>query len=124
MSTPSLGITHIAAAQTQKEVTANAAFDALDAATNGLATISMTDADKDLTAAQVASGAVIVMTGALTADRNVTVPATARRFVVKNSTTGGHNVTVKTPGGTGIAIAAGDGYKDLFCDGVNVVTVS
>jgi len=32
MSSPFLAITHIAASQNQKEVTANAAFDALDVA--------------------------------------------------------------------------------------------
>jgi hypothetical protein len=124
MSTPSLGIAHIAAAQTQKEVTANAALDALDSAANGQAAIAIADANTTLTAAQVASGGVLVITGALTAGRNLVVPATARRFVVKNNTTGGFSLTVKTPSGTGIAVAAGDGYKDLFCDGTNVVAIA
>jgi hypothetical protein len=123
MATPYLAIEHIAASQNQKEVTANGAFDALDAAMNAQASFAMSDADLALTQAQVASATCLVLTGALTVDHNVTVPAIAREFAVKNSTSGGHNITVKTPSGSGISIAAADGFVMLFCDGTNVVAI-
>lgn len=124
MSTPYLGIIHIAASQNQKEVTANAAFDTLDAALNAEASFALTDAATALTLAtfQMAS-LVLKLTGTLTANRNVIVPASARLFAILNASTGGHSVTVKTASGTGIAVFAANGYVLLYCDGTNVVAI-
>lgn len=58
--------------------------------------------------------------GALTAARNAVVPTVSQTHIVKNATTGGYAVTVKTSGGTGIAIPNGK-TTILFCDGTNVV---
>ena len=58
--------------------------------------------------------------GALTAGRNAIVPTTSKLYFVRNGTAGGFAVTVKTSGGTGIAVASGD-YMALYCDGTNVV---
>lgn len=124
MGTPNLGITHIAANQNQKEVTANAAFDALDEALCGGASISMTDANYTLTSAQALGNLAIVMTGTITAARNLIVPASRKPYLVSNQTTGGFNLTVKTASGTGIAVAPGTNYAMLYCDGTNVLSVS
>jgi hypothetical protein len=50
MSTPQLAITHVAAAQNQKEVACNDAFDQID------------NADMAMTQTQLASGGCIVIT--------------------------------------------------------------
>jgi hypothetical protein len=127
MATPNLAIVHIAAAQNQPEVTANGAFDALDDSVNLKVSIAMTDADKALTQAQLASGGAIMMTGALTADRHINLPVTINRcFIFQNGTTGGHNLIVQVTGapGTTVTIAAAAGLVELFSDGTNVVQLT
>lgn len=123
MLTPSLALAHIAANQNQPEVTANDAFDGFDAAQNAQVSFANADSTLSLSQANMASGMVFLITGALTGDRDVQVPAIARFFVAKNNTTGGHNITVKTASGSGIAIAAADGYVILYCDATNVVAI-
>lgn len=58
--------------------------------------------------------------GTLTAARNAVVPTVSQAHIVKNATSGGYAVTLKTSGGTGIAIPNGK-TTILFCDGTNVV---
>lgn len=124
MATPNLAIAHIAASQNQKEVTANAAFDALDTAMTDELSVPMADTNQTLSTAQALGHLVFVATGALTADRNLVVPTNRKLYVLSNATTGGHNVTLTTAAGTGVAVAAADGYRFAYCDGVNVVRVS
>ena len=60
------------------------------------------------------------ITGALTAARNVICPTASKLYFMKNSTTGGFAVTLKTAAGTGISVPAGS-ITALYCDGTNVV---
>ena len=60
------------------------------------------------------------ITGALTAARNVICPTASKLYFIKNSTTGGFAVTLKTSGGSGISVPAGS-ITALYCDGTNVV---
>ncbi len=125
MASPNLAITHISASQNQKEVTANTAFDELDKALTDRISIAMTDANYVLSTAEGGEALghlVYVFTGALTADRNIVVPANTKLYVVSNQTTGGHNITVKTAAGTGIAVTNSD-FQFLYCDGTNVISI-
>lgn len=127
MASPNLGIVHIAANQNQPEVTANTAVDALDDAVNLAAGILMTDADFTMTQAQLGSAGVITMTGALTADRHINLPAGVNRFFVfQNSTSGGHNLIVQVTGapGTTVTVVDAAGLVILFSDGVNVSKIT
>jgi len=127
MATPNLGIVHIAAAQNQPEVTANGAFDALDDSVNLEVSIAMTDADAALTQTQLASGGVIIMTGALTADRRINLPVTiGRLFIFKNGTSGGHNLIVQVTGapGTTVTVSASGSLIPLYSDGANVSQIT
>lgn len=67
-----------------------------------------------------ARNAVVDLTGAMTANRNVVVPTANKLYLIKNSTSGGFSVTVKTVAGTGVAVAAGTSQW-VYCDGTNVV---
>lgn len=67
-----------------------------------------------------ARNAVVNLTGAMTAARNVVVPTANKVYLVKNSTTGGFVVTVKTNAGTGVEVAANTA-RWVYCDGTNVV---
>lgn len=68
-----------------------------------------------------ARNAVVNVTGALTAARNVVVPTANKVYIVRNATTGGFAITVKTSGGTGVSVPNGD-VRLVYCDGTNVVT--
>ena len=75
--------------------------------------------DVTLTAAEAANQ-FIELTGTLTANINVIVPAAARLFFIYNGTAGAYTLTVKTAAGTGVAVTQG-GRKFLECDATNVV---
>ena len=62
----------------------------------------------------------LVATGTPGEAKNVICPAVSKLYVFRNDTTGGFALTLKTSGGTGIAVPAGQ-YKMLYCDGTNVV---
>lgn len=55
----------------------------------------------------VARNMYIEMTGALTAARNMLVPAAKKLYFIWNNTSGGHAVTVKVSGQTGVSVPAG-----------------
>jgi hypothetical protein len=125
MSTsPNLQISLIASNQASKEITANAGTVILDLAlTNELVT-SMADADYTLVdPTEARQNMVFVFTGTLTANRNIIVPTSEKLYIVKNGTTGGHALTVKTSSGTGIPVASTDSYVPLYADGTNVVLI-
>jgi hypothetical protein len=83
----------------------------LDTAIAGTTTLS-TDADVTLTTANYASdqarAMVLLCSGARTAIRNITAPASSKVYVVVNSTTGGFGVVLRGAGPTtGITIPSG-----------------
>lgn len=87
------------------------------------AVAAMTDADYTAAASEY-SARILEVTGTLTAGRNVIVPAySGYQWIVFNNTTGGFAITVKTSGGTGIAVAATK-RAIVYCDGTNVVRVT
>lgn len=95
----------------------------IDEAIAGVAAITMSDANYTLTVADGATDqsrkAVLVMAGTLTAARNVICPSSQKVYVVKNSTTGGFAITIKTSAGTGVSVANGTTAL-VYCDGTNV----
>ena len=96
----------------------------IEAAIAGRAAVSMTDADYTLTVANgttdEARNMILNISGALTATRNVICPAVSKMYIVKNATTGGQSIILKTSSGSGVTIE--NGLTSLvFCDGTNVV---
>ena len=67
-----------------------------------------------------AGNLIIELTGTLTANINVVVPAEARLFLLYNNTAGAYALTVKTPTGSGVVVARG-GRAMLECDETDVV---
>lgn len=96
----------------------------IEEAIAGVASVTMTDADYTLVSSNgstdEARQAVLEIAGVLTTNRNVICPTQEKKYVVKNATTGGFTITLKTSGGTGIAIASGKKMA-VYCDGTNVV---
>ena len=71
-------------------------------------------------ASDEARNAVLNITGTLTAAINVICPTASKTYIVKNGTTGGYAITLKTSAGTGISVPNGSTML-LYCDGANVV---
>jgi len=99
--------------------------DLVDAAVAGIVTVVHDNtANYTLTALNGASdearNAVLHVTGALTAARNVVCPTNPKLYVFDNATTGGFAVTLKTTAGTGVSVPNG-AMALLRSDGVNVV---
>ena len=99
----------------------------VEQAVTGVSSIAMLDANYTLVSGNgvtdEARNAVLVMTGTLTATRNVVVPTSNKFYAVRNATTGGQSILVKTSAGTGVTLA--NGFTQLmYCDGTNVVLAS
>jgi hypothetical protein len=95
-----------------------------DAAIAGTASVAMSDANYTLT---VADGLTdesrkmfVVLTGALTAQRNVVCPSVSKLYFVANTTSGAQSIVFKTNAGTGITVPNGEAMV-LYCNGTNVV---
>jgi hypothetical protein len=56
----------------------------------------------------------------LTAARNIIVPTSSKSYIVRNLSTGGFAVTVKTSGGAGISVPNGK-TMILYCNGTDVI---
>lgn len=121
-TTTNLTATKIEASQSQKEVTANAAFDIFDKAIAGALSQSITTADVTLTTDQ-GRNAVIALSGTLTGNRNLIVPTVSKIYLIYNNTSAAYTVTVKTSGGTGVVVPQG-GRMFVYCDGTNVVSIT
>ena len=96
----------------------------VDSAIAGTASVAMSDANYTLT---VADGLTdesrkmfVVLTGALTATRNVVCPSVSKLYFVANTTSGGRSIVFKTNAGTGITVPNGEAMV-LYCNGTNVV---
>lgn len=118
-TTTNLTATKIEESQSQKATSANAAFDIFDKAIAGGLAKSITSADVTLTTDE-ARNAAILLSGTLTGNRNLIVPAASKIYLIKNGTSGSYTVTVKTASGTGIVVTQGK-QAILYCDGTNVI---
>jgi len=96
----------------------------VDAAIAGTATVAMPDSNYTLTldngATDESRRMFVVLTGALTATRDVICPAVSKLYFVANTTTGAQSIVFKTSAGTGITVPNGAAMV-LYSDGTNVV---
>jgi len=96
----------------------------LDSSIAGAAAVVMTDANYTLTsvngAADEARQMFLTVTGTLSAARNVICPTNSKLYFIKNSTTGGFAITLKTSAGTGISVPNGK-VMALQVNGTDVV---
>ena len=122
-TTTNLQIPKPAARDPQPEIRTAKGFDLFDAAVAGRLSKSVAGGtDVTLTATE-ARNAIHEYTGLLTASINVIVPSKNKIYLVYNNTSGSYTLTVKTSGGTGIAVTQG-ARTFLYCDATNVVALS
>lgn len=107
---------------------ANTVFEMIeDAIANFKSVVLAADANYVLTTANSATdearcmGLNFTSSLSLTATRNITVPTSTKSYLVKNGTTGGQALQIKTAAGTGITIPNGKTTL-VLCDGVNVIS--
>lgn len=83
----------------------------LEQAVSGVVTQAMADSNQTITipngATGVARNMFIECTGAMTAGRQLIVPANKKLYFIYNNTTGGFAVTVLVSGQTGVSVPAG-----------------
>lgn len=85
----------------------------------GATAVALTNANVTLTPAQAAK-TIITLSGTLTANVQVIVPAWVREWLVVNNTAGAFTATVKTAAGTGVAVPQTGVGTPLRGDGTNV----
>lgn len=125
-TTDNLLVTLVEPGQSNKHITANEAFAAFDAIFGDSLTIAVASHASPYTPTSpdpVLRCIRIDITGALSADYTLIHPNTGHLFVVKNSTTGSHDVLVKTAAGTAVTVAAGDSAM-CYCDGTEVTLLT
>lgn len=104
--------------------TANSNLEMLEQAVAGLTSVVMANANKTLTAfnnvADESRSAILVVTSsvALTAVRDIIVPGASKMWAVRNNTTGGYAVRVKTAAGAGVLVPNGSS-RLVYCDGAD-----
>ena len=103
---------------TENNALASTTFVARNA--GGFISTALADADATWTSTQL-NARIINVTGALTADRTITVPTTSqqRNWIVRNGTTGGFNVIV-TSGGTQTYSIPPACQTEFWCNSVNL----
>lgn len=97
-------------------------FDKFDAAIAGRLSKSVAGSSNVTLTTTEARNAILEFTGLLTGSINVIVPTKAKLYVIYNNTTGSFTLTVKTSGGSGVAVTQGT-RSILYCDATNVVSV-
>lgn len=83
---------------------------------NGITSITMNTSDVTLTEGQ-SDRSIIIITGALTGNRNLIFPNIEKQWTVINNTTGNFTITCKTAAGTGVIAATTD---IIYCNGANI----
>jgi hypothetical protein len=123
MPTANLGVGYVSASQTQKEVSINAAFDKLDGASNGTASVDCTAGGTVVVDAATYTGAgILVLSGTPAASVLVLVPDTKRLFVVQNACGQAADLQ-STAGGTLSALP--DGFRGLYANvGSDVIPIA
>lgn len=101
----------------------NSNFAYIDEAINQTIAVTVPDANvvlvADGTSGDQARYLRYNFTGALTADRTITVPSNVKVGLASNNTTGGHNILLTTGGGSSVTLN-NSGWTYFQCDGTNV----
>lgn len=107
MASPNLAITHVAAAQNQKEVTVNDAIDKLDLASNDTVDIDCSAGNTTVTTTDYRENFLLRLTGTPSADFTLSLPDGKRVAAIHNTTAKAATVRTATLGAT-VALRAGE----------------
>lgn len=124
-TTDNLALTLIETSQAQKEVTANQAFSALDAAICETLTFEVGDGANEPTAAQVRETVrllLVVGSPAPSGPVTLTLPAVKRLLIVSNEC--GESATVECDGGSETVVVADGASALVYCDADEVYSIA
>ncbi len=122
---PVLLYEHIVQGQGQKEVFSNEADDTLERKLTTEATINVGGTGDYNFSNDEVRDLRIELTGLLTGDRNLQVPARNMLYQFVNNTTGAFVLTLQVVGGAGVTVDISRGFTYWFwCDGVDILDVS
>lgn len=94
----------------------------IENAVTGVSKITVSGSETTLTVDQ-ARFASFILTGTLTQNHTLNLPAVPRDFNLVNGTTGAFSVTVSCGAGADVTVVQGEAYK-LFCDGSAVYSAT
>lgn len=119
MPTPNLNLSHITATQSNKETTANLAFDGLDNAMNSSTILTITGS-RAVTSAQLRENRALILRGSPAATFTLSIPSgIARSFAVHNYTNRACFVEIASDRSGAISIAAGQSAT-LYSTGTEI----
>jgi hypothetical protein len=99
----------------------------VEQAITGVTSIAMSDANYTLSnfngVPNEARNAVLVVTGANSAVRDIIPPVVKKLYTVVNNTSGGFAIRVIGATGTGVNISSG-ATQTIYCDGINFIAAS
>jgi hypothetical protein len=99
----------------------------VEQAITGVTSIAMSDANYTLSnfngVLNEARNAVLVVTGANNAVRDLIPPVVEKVYIIANNTSGGFAIRVIGASGTGVNIASG-ATQVVYCDGINFIAAS
>lgn len=122
-TSPNLLIEHIVQSQSQKEVTANTAFNDLETAITEVATLAVGGTGTYTLSLAEMRNAILECTGTLTGARNIVVPNRDKLYIVDNQTSGAFTLSIKTSAGGSVVVE--QGFKSIvYCDGTDVLALS
>lgn len=109
------------------DVADNGAFQLMEDAIAGMASIVTTGGTVTLTtvngATDQARKMILNVSGALVSNATIVAPSLTKVYVVSNMTTGAFTLTVKTLAGTGVAVVQ-NANTIVWCDAVNVLSAA
>lgn len=120
-TTNNLAVTELAPGQSQKDVTVNTGFEDFDNAVAGAIDINCSTGGTITLSRSQWLNSVLHLTGSPGAGFNIVVPTNKKIYVIDNASS--QTATVKTPSGTGIAVAAAN-IQLVRSDGTNVVAIN
>lgn len=105
---------------------ANQVFEMIEDAIAGIAYISTTGGTTTLStnnsSADEARMAILKISGALTSNATIIIPAQPKKYTIWNATSGSFTVTIRTSGGGGPALGAGQ--SEIYCSGTDTHVLS
>jgi hypothetical protein len=122
MASPNLAITHVAAAQNQKEVTVNDAIDKLDLASNDTVDIDCSGGNTAVSASDYRENFLLRLTGTPAADFTLTLREGKRVAAIHNTTAKAVTVRTATLGST-VALRSGE-LSIVGSRGTSLVTLA
>lgn len=123
--TPNLGLAHIHANQSQKEVTANQFADGLDIAIAGSLIIDLSEKTEYTLTTGEARHAILVFTGLLTASVTIIIPTEAanKKFIMAHHATGSFQIGLQHPNTSSIELQPGERCW-VFSDGQQLYAIA